>query len=191
MQKDRSDLSEEKRRSLLLSIILVVTGMVATSAAVVLLYQVALDERRQDMIITAQSQARLIEAVARHDLEYSQWIKDEVPEYDPVEARLRQVIAAHEAFKGFGETGEFTLAQKIGDQIVFRFRHYADRVIKPEPIPFNSDLAEPMRSALSGSSGPLIGLDYRGVTVFAAYEPVANLNLGIVAKMDLAEVRRQ
>ena len=38
-------------------------------------------------------------------------------------------------------------------------------------------------------SGVLIGRDYRGVEVIAAHEPVADPGLGIVAKIDLAEVR--
>lgn len=183
-------LNEEKRRLLLLSIILVIISMVATGAAVFLLYQASFAERLESLIVTAQSQARLIEVVARHDRENSQWIVDEVPDYDPVEASLQQVIAAHETFKGFGETGEFTLAQKVNDQIIFRFRHHADSVTKPAPVSFRSTWAEPMRRALNGRSGSMVGLDYRGKKVLAAYEPVKGMNLGIVTKIDISEVRQ-
>ena len=141
---------------------------------------------------TAQSRARMMEAVARFDMRYS----DQDVAGGAFAATLMQVFDAHSRFEGFGETGEFTLAERDGDEIVFllshRHRGSEDAGIEnplSRPIPFNSDIAEPMSRALSGESGIIVGLDYRGVKVLAAYEPVDVLNLGIVAKIDLTEIR--
>ncbi len=181
--------NEEKRRFLLLSAILVVISMIATCSTVFLLYREAVAERRADLVATAQSQARLIEAVARFDRKYAPYINDDLPDYDPTQGTLEQLFAAHQAYPGFGTTGEFVLARRQGTQIRFLFRHHHNRLEIPDPIAFEAELAEPMRRALSGESGTLIGLDYHGELVLAAYEPVAVLDLGIVAKVDLSEVR--
>jgi len=81
---------------------------------------------------------------------------------------------------------EFTLAERRGDSIIFLLRHRYGDLKHPKPFDFYSKLAEPMRRALSGLSGTLVGVDYRGELVLAAHEPVSVLNLGIVAKIDLS-----
>ena len=149
----------------------------------VFLYTVEMQEGRERLVETARSQARLIEAVARFDAEYS----SDYPGGTEA-ATLSQISEAHKNYQGFGKTGEFTLARRVGDQIVFLLSHRHFDLENPLPVPFNSNLAEPMRRALSGRAGTMIGLDYRGEKVMAAYEPVAMLNMGLVAKIDLAEI---
>jgi PAS domain S-box-containing protein len=174
----------ERIRVLVLIVIMAVGSMLVTATTIWMLYNAAFDEERARLIETAQSQARLIEAVARFDRTYS---ADHPGGWE--EATLAQVSEAHREYEGFGKTGEFTLARREGEFIVFLLRHRYKTVGHPEPIPVDSALAEPMRRALEGLSGTVVGLDYRGETVLAAHEPVAELDLGIVAKIDLAEVQ--
>jgi hypothetical protein len=148
------------------------------------LYRIAIKEETLRLIEAATSQARLIEAIARFDKKYS----NDYP-HGAREATISQIKDAHSKYRGLGSTGEFTLSEKENNQIVFLLSHRHYDLDKPKPVPWNSNLAEPMRLALSGKSGVIIGLDYRGEKVLAAYEPVAELDLGIVAKIDLAEVR--
>jgi PAS domain S-box-containing protein len=175
----------ERKRLILLILIMVNSPLVVGGVAIFVLYRTAMTQTNARLVETAQSQARLIEAVARFDAVYSK----DYPE-GPQAATLSQVIDAHKNYKGFGETGEFTLARREAGQIVFLLSHRHFDLGNPKPVPFDSELAEPMRRALKGESDTMVGLDYRGKTVLAAYEPVAELNLGIVAKIDLAEIRR-
>ena len=174
----------ERRRFLVLIAIMVAVALITTATAIRVLYMAAVTEERHRLIETAQSQARLIEAVARFDAIYSH-------DY-PAGARqatISKIVDAHSQYEGVGETGEFTLARLAADSIVFLLSHRHYDLEHPRPVPFDSRLAEPMRRALSGESGTLMGLDYRGQLVLAAYEPVGELDLGIVAKIDMAEIR--
>ncbi len=174
----------ERRRILSLILIMTVITVGVVAITTLLLYRAAFEEERARLVETAVSQARLMEAMARHDAIYEQ----DTPG-GPEAATLSQVIDAHERYEGFGETGGFALARLEGDDIVFLIKHRLSDLTVPQPIPLDSDLAEPMQRALEGKSGSVVGLDYRGKIVLAAYEPVAELNLGIVAKIDQAEIR--
>lgn len=157
------------------------------STAIVVLYRAQIENERLGLIETVQSQARLIEAVARFDRLYSA----STPFADPFEATLSQLAEARENYEGFRNTGEFTLARQEGSDIVFLLSRRNDDSQSIDSIPIDAENAEPMRRALRGESGSIIGLDYRGALVLAAYEPVAELSLGIVAKIDMAELRAQ
>ena len=176
---------DQRKRILTLILILASSCFIVGGIAIALLYRTAIAEESARLAETAQSQARLIEAVARFDAVYSR--EDHAD--GPAAATLSQVVDAHRHYGGFGKTGEFVVARREGDQMVFVLSHRHGGLDSPGPVPFDSESAEPMRLALSGGSGTVIGLDYRGQTVLAAYEPVAELDLGIVAKIDLAEVR--
>lgn len=175
------------RKSLMVLIPIIGIIAVINGAVIIgILYYTAFEEQRARLIEMAQSRARLIEAVARFDQQYS----NNYPGGGAA-ATVSQLKDAHEKFKGFGETGEFMMARRDGDRIAFIMRHRHSVTDHPETVPFfRSNLAEPMRRALSGQSGTLMGFDYRKAKVLAAYEPVAVLNLGIVAKIDLSEIRR-
>ncbi len=169
----------ERRRILFLTLIMLAVAVGVAAIAISALYEVGFEQQRARLVETAQSHARLIEAVARFDARYS----TEHVFGSAFADTLEQIRDAQARFKGFGKTGEFTMAKREGDWIVFLLSHRHLDLDNPKPVPFSSEFAEPMRRALTGESGSMVGLDYRGETVLAAYEPVAELDLGIVAKI--------
>ncbi len=163
-----------------------VTTIVVTSVSIAILYDAAFAQYRQQLIETVKSHARLIEAIGKFNIAQ----EERGLGVDWRAETLRQVADAHSQFEGFGETGEFTLAKKTGSKITFVLSHRNYDFDNPKSIPFAGNWAEPMRLALSGESGTIIGLDYRGQQVLAAFEPLGLLDLGLVVKIDLAEIRR-
>jgi PAS domain S-box-containing protein len=174
-----------RKRVFILIFIMALSALIVAGITIFSLYQAAISEQRERLVETAQSQARFIEAVARFDA--ASGVSD-----GPESARaatLSQIIEAHKNYEHSGRTMEFTVAERRGNSIIFLFRHRHGDLKQPEAIDFSSNLAEPMRRALLGQSGTLVGVDYRGELVLAAHEPVSELNLGIVSKIDLSEIR--
>lgn len=157
-----------------------------TSLTVWLFYQAALTQQAERLTEIAQNYAGLVSAMEGHAEEHYAATQS----LASLQAHtLEQLRAAHNRFPGIGKTGEFTLAREEQKQIVFLLSHRHKDMDIPKPVPLEGVLAEPMRRALSGQSGTLLGLDYRGERVMAAYLPIPILDWGIVAKIDLAEVR--
>ena len=163
-------------------------ALLVSAISIFSLYNTAIEQHRLRLVETVKGQARLIEAVAQFDSLDSDGREPALTR----QMTLEKIAAAHREFEGFGDSGEFVLARRDQDEIhfVINYRHLESQFQAPRPIPFNGRWAEPMRLALSGRSGVVTGLDYRGVLVLAAYEPVSILDLGLVAKMDLNEIRK-
>jgi two-component system CheB/CheR fusion protein len=168
---------------LLLIVVMAAVAVLVAGIALGMLYRAALGEERARLRDTVESQAHLIESVARFHRRH----QDRLPR-DPDAASLEVIEDAHQQYQGFGATGGFAFARREGDKIVYLHSHRAG-LEPPEPVPFDSRLAEAMRRALQHEEGTTIGPDYAGTEVVAAYRPLDELEMGIVAKIDLAEVR--
>jgi len=173
-----------RRRLAFLVVGMAVVGISVVFVTTLVLYRAAFQGQRARLVDTARSRARLIESVAEFDRQYSRGLPG-----GAAEATISQIITAHERFEGFDGTGEFTLARQVGDSIVFLLAHGHTGIVVPDATPVTSHLAEPMRRALQGESGTVVGYDYRGVMVLAAYEHTEGLGLGVVAKVDVSEIR--
>jgi len=148
----------------LIYLILIITASVSLVSFIIFreLYYESVANQGEWLANTAKSQARLIEAIDRFGKDHNRGI-NHTKEVKKV--TLSQIIDAHEQYEGFGKTGEFALAKRDGDKIVFVMRHRHHYLEKYLSIPFDSNLAQPMRNALSGISGSGIEFDYRGVEV--------------------------
>jgi signal transduction histidine kinase len=174
----------EKKRLLLLVLIMAVACLTVTGITIFVLYRTALQEQRDILVRIVRNHARLIEEAAKLDA-----VRSGDGRGGAAGTLVTQILNAHKTFEGIGHTGEFTLARREGGNIVFLLSHRYQDFNKPKPVPMKSELAEPMRRALLGYSGNMTGLDYRGEAVLAAYEPIPSLKWGLVAKVDLAELR--
>ncbi|WP_295880945.1 ATP-binding protein [uncultured Thiohalocapsa sp.] len=173
------------RERLALLVLLVTVALGAAGGAIAVLLDVAMTEQRRLLAGLADGQARLIEAVGQFDQRFSQ----DFPA-GAMAATLEQVRRAARTYGGLGRSGELVLAHRTGDAIEFLVAGGDAERALPRSVPWRSGLAEPMRAALSGAGRVLVGRDYDGTRVLAAAEPLPALGWGLVAKVDLDEIRR-
>jgi len=105
----------ERKRIFVLILILALSSLLVAGITIASLYNAAVSEERERLIETVQSQARLIEAVARFGA------GNLSPDF-PGGARaatLAQIIEAHKNYEHSSRTTEFTLAQKKGTPLNF------------------------------------------------------------------------
>lgn len=170
-------------RTSLLVVILASISLIVFAVTSYLSYQTSVSHIRDSLSEIAFSRAQLIRSVLDIDTQQSLQFPD-----GSLAATLYQLDTAQSGVSGFGETREFLLARRDGDFIEFLVEQSFRNNEEPISIPWEGEFAEPMRQAISGRRGSIVDLDYRGVSVLAAYAPVGDHNLGVVIKMDQSEI---
>ncbi len=164
---------------------MVVTAASAAALVTFMLYRASFEQHRARLIHVVRHRSSIIRSLPFPP----ELLRTEDPSTAPGADELLDIIGVFRSFGKFGETGEFTLARDLEGKIVWLVHHWD---LSEEEISANADenqLAEPMRRALRGESGSMVGLDYRGERVLAAYEPIPEIGAGAVAKIDLSEIR--
>jgi diguanylate cyclase (GGDEF)-like protein/PAS domain S-box-containing protein len=170
------------RRRILLTVAAFALLLAAIYIAIWGFYHIALGDAREHMTRIAQARAEFAETIGLESV--AQYGMGETA----TAATLSRIEKARTESRGLGQTGEFNIAYGDGDQIVFLFVHRSFDHDIPPSVPMDSDLAVAMQQALGSASGILIGADYSGKRVLAAYEPIPVFGWGLVAQIDLAEV---
>ncbi len=172
------------RRNIGFSVImvLVLALLIAGSVSVREIYMVELEKEREDLAVLVQAWGGLVESLVDPGL------KDKSDYLDLARAKaVSQVMKANWELSKIGKPAELLLAMKNGGDI----EYLSDlRGGNKMGTPLGGQLAEYMQLALSGHTGAMISEDYRGEKVIAAYRPLPSLGMGLVAKVDLSEVRR-
>ncbi|MDD3119719.1 MAG: PAS domain S-box protein, partial [Victivallales bacterium] len=163
------------RNILWLIIILFLSVVIITGMSLTLIYR---DNRRNVKAMlddTLQLEKSMLIGLSRfHDLD---------------EQRLIEHLKSyHSRRHSIWKSGEFVIAKKQGDKIVFLYHEGKNPLPEADRMIHDRQLALPMRLALEKKSGFVVGNDYRNHQVFAGYTYIAPLRLGLVAKVDTREI---
>jgi diguanylate cyclase (GGDEF)-like protein/PAS domain S-box-containing protein len=171
------------QKLIFLIISMTIVSLSVASSSIYILYQISLQQQEQRLRDLVENKARLIESMTEFssDLDSLSDTKFDI---------IRVLRHSQNQLLGFVKTGEFTLAEKVNNQIIFLISGRENNPIEPKILDWNDPLATLARKAIEGQSGISITRDYRGKKVLAAYEPIEILNWALVAKIELAELRQ-
>jgi PAS domain S-box-containing protein len=182
----RDGVLNERKALLVMTLIMVSASAAVMAIMAVVLYRHEIEQHKSLLQLTMRSQVMMISGAVRHDDQLAGMAMDGNLDAAITGEVLNRLLDEYERTVGLDQSVEITLARRVNDSIVFVVRR---RSVSEDPtsVAFDSDLAEPMRKALSERPGTVVGLDYRGDRVLAAYGSIDLLDLGIVAKTRLAD----
>ncbi len=178
--------------------LILAAGFIATVFAggvIYELYQVKLEDQKAELQKLVRDQAELFDYLSENG---SEEIRQTLIAFTSDESILRQnenpeetiILDDQLSLDTYGETGRFLGGKIIGENIVFfRVGDAPDAGI-PAPIHIDREGESPMREALqTGEAGFLQFTGFEGHEILVASQPVESLGIGLVARIDLAEVQ--
>jgi diguanylate cyclase (GGDEF)-like protein/PAS domain S-box-containing protein len=173
LQAARVNHSEQHKKILLATTLIIITvAIVAASTALFTLYRHMVAVHAGRLSDTGETIAELVQTL----------IAQQPDQSGAMDAVVAQLADAHYVHGGLGNSGELVIARREKGKLRYLL---TNGEVPADPPQKNT----PMHLALTGQSGTLIADDYRGHTVLAAYRPVPALDIGLVVKMDMAEIR--
>lgn len=171
----------DRQRIVWLTLVMAGVALVVLSVTVLVLFLTAQEQNKRIMMSYVEHQSSMLQSV---------YGLVPAPERKPgvlpslVADHIKQVLRQNPVIT---DSGEMQFAYREGDhlQFVSPYRFTTD---KPLRVPLADPGAIPMRLALEGHAGVMQARDYRDTEVVAAFMPIEGMNLGVVVKIDLAEV---
>jgi len=175
----------DKLKLFLLVVLMGTVAMIAVAIAIHQMYQTAIKENLAQLQESVRIQAGTLEIIAKHEI-----LKSSDHQSETTLLLIRQIFENYYSrIVDSDIRNEIVLARLDGDTIRIMFSHTQTHPGVPASIPLSSGTDTPVQLAAKGLSGKMVGRDHEGTLVLAAYEPVKVLNLGIVSKIDLRNVR--
>jgi len=175
-----------RKRFLTLLLFISMVALTVGGLTITILYLGAMNDQRARLHELTKSQSIFVKAMILHSLE-------EYKDSDrALSGTIDQILEAYGEFQSFGITGEFLLARRddnYNDYVRFLTPLPPEYFAEQHPTRTKLDVTDVMLRAVLGEAGTVTGVDHRGETVLMAYRPVGILDLGILAKIDIAEVR--
>lgn len=174
---------QQYRQLIFLIGILSVVSLSSVAISTVILYRSAIEQVRGRLIDMVVNQAILMESMAEFDQSHT------IYELGARAATLEQINTAFKRmrFRTLGRTGSFTMAERRGDTV--NILSYEYETPPQAAVAWEALGNGPMRRALEGRFGSMIGPAWDGHTIIAAYAPVPTLNVGLVASIHMSELR--
>lgn len=178
-------LKRHRKHIPILIAIMVAIAVVASGTSIVSLYDAAFDQSRVMLLEIVKGKASMAQAVTRFDAMNSQ---DDHPE-GAAAATIEQLVDGIREFRGFGESSLITIAWKKGNTVTLYSKSSSSDVVVQRTVPYDDTLPPTVFHALREHSGSSILRDAEGREILAAFDNVPELNAGIIATVEIADIR--